>query len=337
MLLVLGSGFAGLSAALRARRYGVDVIVVSGRERIVDAPECLTLEGLRAVHDCGLDARDIRAPQVRGHVSRWGSAETDSRLLPSDIPGGILLGRASLLDSLRSCAIEAGVTFEKAGELERIRPKRHGLQLLFSNAVLQSTLDAAFVVDASGRNAVFARKQGVSRRTFDSLVAYGVRGPVHNMPVGVTYTFSVADGWIFSVSEAIGKAHACFYTNGRRAGRIDSAAVVQRLPAEIRSFISDEEAWLSCSVSAANASTSLLDVPGGPYWLACGDALQTVDPLSSSGITTALQQGAAAAEAALASMRGNIEPMKTYWKSTRTQFDGYVRDRNSYYGFDGDA
>jgi flavin-dependent dehydrogenase len=244
-----------------------------------------------------------------------------------------MLGRVQLLRALRACATEEGVTFVEADELYRVLPTRQGLQLQFTGPVQELVLDASFAIDASGRAAVLARKLGVGRRTFDHLVAYGVRGPVHGLPEGVVHTFSVADGWVFAVSDSPGQAHVCFYTNGRLAGRVTEAKIMERVPYQIRSLMSDEDMWLASGVSAANASTSLLDVPGGTYWLACGDALQTVDPLSSSGITTALQQGAAAVSAAVASLSGNLEPMRAYWLESRAHFDSYVRNRNSFYGF----
>jgi flavin-dependent dehydrogenase len=81
-----------------------------------------------------------------------------------------------------------------------------------------------------------------------------------------------------------------------------------------------------------NAATTILEQPCGPGWIACGDALQTVDPLASNGNYIALKQGVLAAEAAKAAISGDEKLRRTYAIAAQTEFREIVRHRSGYYG-----
>jgi flavin-dependent dehydrogenase len=173
------------------------------------------------------------------------------------------------------------------------------------------------------------------RKTFDRLVCFWISGPAGADARLQHVTVTVKDGWMFCIAGPGDIAHAALFAPGSSLrGKPDAASIVSRLldEPEAAAMMRDAVAWRCSAVHARNAASSALDRIGGERWLACGDALQTVDPLSSQGVFTALEQGGMAARAIAGMRDGNGENRALYAAQIRRSFQDYSQRRASYYG-----
>jgi flavin-dependent dehydrogenase len=81
---------------------------------------------------------------------------------------------------------------------------------------------------------------------------------------------------------------------------------------------------------AANSST--LDHITGRAWLAAGDAAMAFDPLSSQGISQALESGALAGEAVNRHLKQDPAALPQYAAQMRRVFSRYAQLYAGYYG-----
>jgi flavin-dependent dehydrogenase len=83
---------------------------------------------------------------------------------------------------------------------------------------------------------------------------------------------------------------------------------------------------------AMAADDGALDIVGGEGWLACGDAAQTFDPLSSQGLLRALEAGRSAAQAVLDGLPAGLAAYAASLAETRRLYrlrlqTAYMRER----------
>jgi flavin-dependent dehydrogenase len=74
-----------------------------------------------------------------------------------------------------------------------------------------------------------------------------------------------------------------------------------------------------------------LDRARGEQWLAVGDAACTYDPLSSQGITKALDSALLAADALERCLRGDADALQTYESTLNARFQDHQHTRAAYY------
>src|SRR5690606_890967 len=82
---------------------------------------------------------------------------------------------------------------------------------------------------------------------------------------------------------------------------------------------------------AAPAFTQALPEMCGEGWLAVGDACMAFDPLSASGITKALGDGIAAADAISGYFDGHRDSLESYARTRRAAFVRYLKHRQDHY------
>ncbi|HMN84913.1 MAG TPA: tryptophan 7-halogenase [Bauldia sp.] len=296
-VIVVGAGPAGAATATTAARAGLGTVLVerSGAARSwageslppgMDRP-------LRTVFGPAVlsEAHHARAMGTR---SSWGSAalvETD--YLRNPLGEGWLLDRARLDRDARQAAAAAGATIVRVRGRWSLTRDGAGWRLETDGG---ETLDAGFVVDATGRSARVLRSLGIGRTATDRQVAViaTVRdtGDAH---AGTTIE-AVRDGWWYTTPLPDGRRVIAFLTDAdlwraddrdwqaRRAGTLHMARVAGPTAAAARP-------------RAFPAETATADRIAGDGWLAVGDAAVSFDPLSSQGLATAVLMGARAGEA----------------------------------------
>ena len=187
----------------------------------------------------------------------------------------------------------------------------------------------------AGRASALAHSLGVRRRIFDSLVSFWIFGETGGVLDQATVTATVHDGWVFCAGSGDGRAAIGFFTAGAHlAGKPHATAIVERASVipELAEIIGAFPGWAESKVTTRNAATTRLDVAGGPCWLACGDSLQTVDPLASRGNFTALRQGILAAECAKGALSGDHSLLASYASAAWREFAETLEYRQGYYG-----
>lgn len=298
-------------------------------------PETLSANGFRALLRLGLPCKALAQafPNVRERISRWGQADLQSQTRVPGLQAPVILERAILAKYLRQTALDREIEVASIDAFNDAQETRDGVHMSVEMNGDSLNIHARFCIDASGRPALLARKLGVKRVTLDHLISFWVSGPANVDFACTVATISIPDGWIFWASDASGNASIGFFTAGRqRDTQVTAGYVMSRLPTEIARMVTSLEVWETSDVSGVNASTSALQQPGGIWWLACGDALQTFDPLASMGLTVALNQAEAAAKTIRPTLAGDTTTMAQYWQAAKSSFDRYLLERNAYYG-----
>jgi len=342
-VLVLGGGPAGSSIALTLARAGRAVTMVE-RSRY-DQP--------RVGETLAPSARLILASlrlwerfEQQGHApsyairSAWGEPklyEQDFTFHPYGT--GWHLNRQLFDAMIADAAEEAGATVYRGGQLEANLQKEGGdwrVSLRHEGAVHR--FSASFVVDTTGRVASFARRQGAVRKAHDALV--GVLGFLSPASARINRDYHTLleageSGWWYSAllpdlrMVAIYMTDADLLPRGRQSLPAFWQARLKQTDftrTRLRAFNVDS----APRVVAANSS--ILDRFTGSNWLAAGDAAMAFDPLSSQGISQALESGALAGRALECHLAGDAAALPQYAAQTNGVFSRYAQLYEGYYG-----
>jgi flavin-dependent dehydrogenase len=200
------------------------------------------------------------------------------------------------------------------------------------------TIEAAFVVDATGRRAVFASQRGIRKVMLDQLLGVSVffaLSPSH--PSTATYTLVEAceEGWWYSAPVPEEKV-AVFYVSDtdlvkrRRLNSSDAWFELLNQTHHIKGRV--EHAAPLAAPRAHAAASQRLERMVGDAWLAVGDAATTFDPLSSQGVIKGLRTGIMAAYAIGDFLRGSSSSLEKYESVLGREFEAYLDTRADYYG-----
>jgi flavin-dependent dehydrogenase len=336
-VLVLGGGPAGASAACVLSRGGASVVLAErsnyDRFRVGETlpPEANAL--LARLGLAGVLGRDghLRSP---GTVAAWGQGEPhENDFIFSPYGHGWHLDRRRFDESLSLAAAEAGAErLTGARAISCGRGTRRRWVVALDTPASPLTIDAQWVVDATGRAGWFARSRGVARRVYDRLVA--VVGVLDDTGGSDPRTFieAMPDGWWYASALPDGRAIAAFFTDSDLhdlrpvaagalwADRLAASALVGDRLATGRAVAAPRV--VACSTTKATRAT-------GDGWLAVGDAARAIDPLSSLGISWAITSGIEAAGVVLvADTAGAAGRHESDWEE---RFVDYLKIRRRYY------
>lgn len=208
------------------------------------------------------------------------------------------------------------------------------------------SLDARFVIDATGRQASFARRQGVGKILFDQLL--GVFAFFEPVPSsrghssrgqcaarkGYTLIEASREGWWYTAPLPDGRLAVGFLSDADRIRALDLR--------QWQAFWPELEAtrtirrWLGAAqpmgdLSCHAAHTQRLEQVAGRGWLAVGDAATTFDPLSSHGMFKGLRFGILAGYAVSDHLRGVEGALDKYQARVWSDFESYLETRRDYY------
>lgn len=201
-----------------------------------------------------------------------------------------------------------------------------------------TTVDARFVVDATGGAAILARRRGARFIAADTLTAFACFLSDNGSDPRTTVE-AFADGWWYTAALPDGTRIVACMTDadaGRRLGLADATTwrvQLDELP-HLGPLLRD------CAprgpVTVRPAESRRLDPPAGDDWLAVGDAASRFDPLSSQGITKALRSGVFASYAiADRLLRNDASGLTRYTRFIRDEFESYLEMRAKVYAEEG--
>lgn len=330
-IAVVGAGPAGLVTAIELARRGRSVTVIA-RAPVAGGPlsEQLSARGARALErlDPLLAATRFGAPSPCTR-SAWGSHELQVR---DDMFGAwgssCIVDRRALERALVEVARDCGVTLLCGERLRRVTRTSRGMRLTLASRL---ALEAAFVVDATGRSASVARQLGAAPLACDALVALqGKLTPVA-APERSILVESTPNGYWYTAPAADGSLAAVYFTDAQSLPRTAAVTLWRAALAESRHTRDrTRECRQSEAIDVRPARSQRLDRAAGDGWLAVGDAAMAWDPLSSSGLTHAILGAEPAADALTSNDRAAA--CEAYTERVRREFAAYLVTRARIYG-----
>ena len=340
---VVGGGPAGSATAIALARAGLRAAVIEaagyGAFRIGETVPADLRGALRELgiweafaKDCGENAHLPSA----GNASAWGSDELLVRDALFDLRGhGWHLDRRRFDAMLAAEAKRAGARVWTRTRLTGWQRKGGEWSLALAGPEAPARLTAAFLVDATGRDAALARCCGAQRLHRDRLVAVFVLFSwPQDAPADLhTLVEAAEDGWWYAARLPGDRAVAAWMSDSdlvRADGMCRPGPWSERLgrTRHIRPLLAGAAAG---PLTVRSAVSHCLDRIAGDGWLAVGDAACAFDPLSSAGIVTGLRSGLEAAGALVRHLQGDGAALTAYGEHIQRRFADYLTGRREQY------
>lgn len=346
-LAIVGGGPAGCAVALTLAQRGVRDVAVfdAGRPADFRIGESLPGAALPLLRRLGVWEGFAQAGHLaaEGSTSLWGKDQpghNDSVFSP--FGGGWHLDRATFDGQMRAAVRAAGVPLFSPLKLRSAAPLPGGGHALrFEGAGGERTVEAGFLVDASGIGAAALRSLKVARNRVDELAVHfrvatlatpGAVPPrtfLEAAPYGWWYASRIPGGHMvvaLATDAATARAEGLGTPEGFRTA-LDRTRLIGPLLARGAAKAADARAPDLCV-----APTAILSAAAGVDWLAAGDAASSCDPLLSQGIIKALDEGIAAGTA-IADARASTggAALANYQARVFQRFTANVRLRAGFY------
>jgi flavin-dependent dehydrogenase len=323
---IVGGGPAGAIAAYVLARAGRRVVLVDapapGARKIGESLPAIAGHLLRKL---GLaELLEGHRPSY-GNVSSWGGEDLVSTDFIQDPHGlGLHLDRARFDRELRDAAREAGAEVRVA----RVRGAARGASGWTLQLGDTETLTAACVIDATGRRASIAKREGARRVRDDGLVAlfHWARGS--GALDERTLVESRPEGWWYTAPLPRDARVLAFHTDADLARLLRRGEGLRRvLDATAHVSKTLEGLTFDSRFQLAEACGARLDAFVGRGWVAVGDAALSFDPIAAQGIFNALYTGMKAGEAVDAALRGDPSGLSQYTRRLEEIRAAYVERR----------
>ena len=178
-----------------------------------------------------------------------------------------------------------------------------------------ASVAARWLIDATGRAALVARKLGARRHCDEDLVALvGHARPDPAFTLERSLIESAPHGWWYAALLPGGAPVFMLHTTPAEAGRLLADPGAWAAALARTHHISDgfPAAVFDAPPRGFEACGAWLEPVHGDGWLACGDAALSFDPCAAQGMFSALWGGMAAAKAVLTTRGGDPAGLVAY-------------------------
>lgn len=280
-----------------------------------------------------------------GNCSAWGASKptyTDYIFQGHDI--GWHLNRKQFDDWLKECTVKCGAKFHNINSLSDLRRQDDGLWdiKVCQPDTVNKNITAGFIIDATGRNASIALRLGSKKVTVDHLVCLAILCSAKPETPLQSYSMieAVNNGWWYAATIPLQerqKTVVCFMTDCEIALDKEfqqSERFLHKLKQSklIYPFLNSLNPDID--VMFYPAYTQYIDQICGDGWLAIGDAALGMDPLTSSGINSALSDGLNAAHAIQRNLNGDPSLLDTFTNKIKQAIPEYLKERRHYYSLE---
>ena len=342
---ILGGGPAGCATALGLVQRGIDgerILLLSppkdpGKRTGESLPpdSRLLLSRLGILDQFLADQHE----PCHGSCSSWGQDSLGyNDFLLNPLGHGWHLDRQRFDDFLSQAAKDTGIVVSSTEKYHgsKFQSNQFELQLKKADGKIR-TVNASFVVDATGHHASFAKHQGARKLFLDRLICiYGFFAlPEQASLSSLTLLEATEYGWwyaarlpnrqltiVLASDVELIKARRLVEREQWMAHLGETRHIAKQW--EFAKLIDDE-------MHVCPAHTFRLHTAVGKAWLAVGDAAASYDPISSQGIHKAMANGLDAAETIVDSIKGNQARIEQYSADHVAGFDDYLNNRNYFY------
>jgi flavin-dependent dehydrogenase len=334
-LAIIGGGPAASAAAISARQCGLRTVVLARAARTGDQfGESLSPAAAATLQQLDLPPRflDEEHQPCIGNASAWGSAELHRYDFIRDPRGhGWHIDRACFEARLREQALRAGAEWRVTRDPLGVRASEGG------GWTLSDMLTARIAIDATGRAAALARRQGVRRIDVDRQVAWVTLLESDDAPPADTTSWieAVEHGWWYSVIMPSGRMVTVLFTDadlqGSEAASVDGWTALIAGTCHINRRVAVSGYRPIAPPRRVAAGGGRLSGFAGRDWFAAGDAAMIFDPLAGHGLTVAIQSGRDAALAAADMLGGDMAAGERYQSMLAGVYRRYASMRRMYY------
>jgi flavin-dependent dehydrogenase len=331
-VLVAGGGAAGSAAALDLSRRGLSVALIEQDDyralRIGETLPPMIRQQLTALgvwdrfRECGpLESYGIQ--------TAWESATPRHQdFLRNPYGCGWHVDRARFDAMLAAAAAQAGAALfvsARGSECHRQEDGRWRLEASLGGATL--TLTGRVLVDATGRKALFAARQGAQPQVSDRLIAAVTLSDTSD-PAQQTLIEAVEQGWWYSAPLPDGRMVFAYMTDSDLWKNPVWSELVEQAP-----LTSARAAHLPVPppFQIVSAASVIRKPVAGPGWIAIGDAALAFDPLSGQGVFKSIESGMRAAAAIARALTGEAAAFGEYETWVQETYRDYLRLRAQFY------
>ncbi|MEY8860866.1 NAD(P)/FAD-dependent oxidoreductase [Tenacibaculum singaporense] len=301
-ILIIGGGIAGCIAAISlVNHYNVTLLdkLVEPVDRIGESLAPAAQRILKELYLLENESDAVKQTIFRNNLgmqSYWGSNQlqiVDHMRNPDGFSRS--LDRKNFEVYLRKIATERGVNCIWGTRLSNSSYENNYWKITTKSDDLKNrithTIQAKFVIDATGRQSHFTKSLGIKRTQYDKLISCWMSLP--NTQENTMSTI-VADelGWWYSAVLPDNKRVIAFQTDADLVDRNTFKHVNSFLPFAkehklFQPLIEGNETTVNFHGTISANSTRLEQVTG-KQWVALGDAAMSFDPLSSQGMFNAM-------------------------------------------------
>ncbi|WP_459212119.1 NAD(P)/FAD-dependent oxidoreductase [Aquimarina rhabdastrellae] len=343
-VVIIGGGIAGCATAIALQKLKPSLqIAIIERNTIHSSatvfrigetlpPQSSSLLNTLGLWDDFLNCNFIRS---YGTAAAWGSATLrHNEYLFSTAGYGWHLDRATFDQFMYLQATRRGITFI---EDTTILNSNYTNDQWHLHCNRERKLTARFVVDATGKKAVFASQQHIQKIKDDHLVGIHrfFRINTATTPLGKgTCVETDIHGWWYSATLPNQTLVVSYMTDADIANRfLYKKSIFFNTALENTKYTSQRISNASplTPIKLVAAHTQRLSSCIGKNWLAVGDALSSYDPISSLGIYKALHSSIYASYAIIDHFKGDSIGLQKYKQLHQLLFDNYLQKRHAYY------
>jgi flavin-dependent dehydrogenase len=208
------------------------------------------------------------------------------------------ISRPAFDQALRNIAVASGVHIlnRSVGRVASFMRMSESWEIRLVSPESERIVRTSYIVDATGKASCIARRMGSKRILRDHLVAVSC---VVERANGVEPLLiePVSAGWWYSLGLPQGTLLIALMTDPKLF-KLSAGARKSLWHAMLDEAPNTQQRIGVCEHASgvANAETGRLDSMSGEGWFAIGDAAMSFDPLSSHGLTAAIEQAISAAE-----------------------------------------
>ena len=344
-IVIIGGGTAGASVSIFLAKAGFDVTIIE-RESLLESNKHLKVgESLppiaqKLLLELGIwqAFMDQNHSKCYGNQSIWGRDSIEYRdFIQHPVGNGWCLDRVAFECLLKQTAQNLGVHIKDNTFITSINyeNKCWEFKLKQEGKLIEQTYD--FIIDASGRNSWFVRRQGIDRLYEDIQFALVTFLQLEETYTGhATLIETTPHGWWYSAYLPNNLLVTNFICNPNKVERkvwVNAEYWLQLLKdaPHTNTRICQHKYQFHTQPQFVPADTSISEQTYGEGWIAIGDAAMTYDPVSSHGILMAMISARDAAKAITQYHQGRKDAFIAYNALMWTAFEQYRTQRKMLY------